>query len=558
MKALIVASVVSGVLLFARALPAFAADPVTMENEFVRLVVNAGPDEVGRFSIKTTGGDPSRPESKNQHLIFGANAPWTSYTTVLVDGEKYGFGGATQRRAGQTAKYGKQIAGPTKTGDGITTTYQLGDIEVTQQLNFVRGMSTHMLDTVGISYRLTNNGAETHKVGLRVMLDTMCGSNDGAPIRAGGSDAVTQAVMLSGKGVPDYWQAFDSLSNPTVVSQGSLRGGELTAPDRVLFADWGTLADDPWEPALSHDQGFIRKGEADPDTAAAMFWSPDALEPEQSVTCTTSYGIGDVSIKAGKLALGLTAPAQTTFEYERTESFTIIAYMQNAGGYEGKNVVMTLALPAGLMLIDGNLKHTYPQLKSDETVQESWHVRANGKQDGKQQIILSVTSDNIEANKSARDILLDVPPSTVKFVPRAQSVPVVTNGLPTIIPMQVNLLPAVDFFGVRFIVKYDLNIVVPLGNPFGVLRGRAFVENSKLLVWTFDDSVDGVITITGKRLDTAPLTQAEINLATIKFRTVNAGKCVLKLEKAVAIDKDGAERPLAVTEGEITVTAPVQ
>ena len=125
MKALIVASFVWGVLLFARALPAFAADPVTMENEFIRLVVNAGPDEVGRFSIKTTGGDPSRPESKNQHLIFGANAPWTSYTTVLIDGEKYGFGGATQRRAGQTAKYGKQVSGPTKTGDGITTTYGL-------------------------------------------------------------------------------------------------------------------------------------------------------------------------------------------------------------------------------------------------------------------------------------------------------------------------------------------------------------------------------------------------------------------------------------------------
>jgi len=552
MKPFIFGTIFSVVLLSAPALPALAADPVTLENEFIRIVVNAGPDEVGRFSIKTTGGDVSRPASRNQHLIFGVNAPWTSYTTVMVDGAKYGFGGATQRRAGQSAKYGKEITAPARTDDGITTTYQLGDIEVTQELGFVRGAS-RMLDTVGIRYRLTNKGNDTHKVGLRVMLDTMCGSNDGAPIRAGGSAAVTRATMLSGKAVPDYWQAFDNLTNPTVVSQGSMRGKEMTAPDKVLFADWGSLADESWEPELAPGQGFIRKDEADPDTATAMFWGPDTLESDQSITYVTHYGIGDVSIKEGKLALGLTAPAETTFEYERTESFTITGYLQNAGGFEGKNVVMTLALPAGLTLVEGNLKHNYPLLKTDDTAQESWRVQINGKQNGIQQIVLSVTSDNIESNKSARDILLDVPPSTVKFVPRVQTVPVETNGLPTIVPMQVNLLPAEGFYGIRFTVKYDPNVVIPLGNPFGVLRGRAFVENSKLLSWTFDDSAAGAITVTGKRTDSAPLTQAEINLATIKFRTVNAGHCTLKLEKAVAIDNEGAERPLAVADGEITV-----
>ncbi|MHB0939006.1 MAG: cohesin domain-containing protein [Armatimonadota bacterium] len=558
MKAFIVAGIVSGLLLCALALPALAADPVTMENEFIRVVVNNGPDEIGRFSIKTTGGDPSRPASKDQHLIFGANAPWTSYTTVLVDGEKYVFGGATQRRAGQGAKYGRQVATPARTANGISTTYQVSDIHVTQELSFARGTSTRMLDTVGITYRLTNTGSETRKVGLRLMLDTMCGSNDGAPIRAGGSDAVTHATLLNGKDVPDYWQAFDSLANPTVVSQGSLRGKELTVPSKVLFADWGSLADEPWEPALAPGQGFIRKNEADPDTASALFWGPEAVEPEQSITYTTYYGIGDVSIKPGQLALGLTAPAETTFEHERTESFTITGYMQNTGGYAGKNVTMSLVLPAGLTLLDGDLKHAYAEIKPDGTVQQSWRVRINGKQNGKQQIVLSVTSDNIEANKSARDILLDVPPSTVKFVPRIQSVPLETNGLPTLIPTQVNLLPAESFYGVRFTVKYDPNIVVPLGKPFGAMRGRAFAENSKLLSWTYDDSAEGAITVTGKRLDAALLTQAEINLATITFRAVGNGKCILKVEKAVAIDKDGVEIPLATADGELTVTVPAQ
>ena len=38
--------------------PDAAATPISMENEFTRVVVNAGPDEAGRFSIRTTGGDP--------------------------------------------------------------------------------------------------------------------------------------------------------------------------------------------------------------------------------------------------------------------------------------------------------------------------------------------------------------------------------------------------------------------------------------------------------------------------------------------------------------------
>ncbi len=80
------------------------------------------------------------------------------------------------------------------------------------------------------------------------MLDTMCGSNDGAPFRVG-SQAITTATALNGQEVPDYWQAFDSLSSPTVVCQSSLRGGNITPPDKVVLADWGTLADDTWDPA---------------------------------------------------------------------------------------------------------------------------------------------------------------------------------------------------------------------------------------------------------------------------------------------------------------------
>lgn len=547
-------AVCSTVLLCAVLLP-LAAEPdaAAIENEFIRIVANQGPDEAGRFSIRTTGGDPSKPQSKNQHLIFGGNAPWTSYTSLRIDGENYAFGGPTKRRAGKNAKYGKQIAGPAVADGKLTCTYQFGDVVVTQELGFVRGTSTRMLDTCGITYKITNNGATAHQVGLRVMLDTMCGTNDGAPMRTG-NQAITTATTLAGKEVTDYWQAFDSLVKPTVVSQGTLRGGNITAPDKVVFADWGTFADEPWDPALTAGQSFIRKGETEPDTATALYWNPSALEAGQSTSYLTYYGIGDVPIIGGKLTLGLTAPAETTFAHERTESFTITGYLQNAGGFEGHDISLSLQLPEGLSLVEGSkLKEGFDALKQDDTVQRSWVVRPNGKLGGKCNLTLSVTSANLEGNTLTKAIQVNVPTPKLIFTPDNQIVPAVTNNLTTIVPIQINLTPAENFQGARFVVKYNPAVVRPLGDPFGVLRGRAFVENGRLLQWSIDDSEDGVLVITGLRKNAVPITQAEANLGIIKFRAIGQGKTDLQFDKAVLIDDKGAEHPLDVAPGTIEV-----
>ncbi len=558
MTARIYSTIVVAVTLLLFAHPLLSAAelaPVAMENEFIRVVANPGPDEAGRFSIRTTGGDPSRPSSKNQHLIFGGNAPWTSYTTLLIDGTPYVFGGPTQRRAGKSAQYGQQVTPPSVTGDKITCSYQYGDVLVTQELSFVRGLSTRVLDTVGVSYKLSNHGTAAHQVGLRIMLDTMCGSNDGAPFRVG-AQAITTATTLAGHEVPDYWQAFDSLTTPTVVCQGSLRGGgDITPPDKVVLADWGTLADDTWDPTLTAGQGFIRKGETELDTAAALFWNPVAVDAGQSTTYLTYFGIGDVRMKAGNLTLGLTAPAESTFAHERTESFTVTGYLQNAGGFPARGVALTLTLPEGLSLVNGStLQDNFDNFQPNDTRQESWVLRPNGKKGGTLDLKLAVTSTNLEDNAVERAIQVDVPSQQLQFTPATQRVPLITNEMPTMIPIQVNLSPAENFRGMRLVVKYNPAVIRPLGEPFSALRGRAFTENGKLLEWSFDDSVDGTLIITGHRNNAVPITQAEANLAIIKFLAVGAGKSELSFEKSVLFGEKGDEIPVATATGAIEVT----
>ncbi|NLB97468.1 MAG: hypothetical protein GX785_17370 [Armatimonadetes bacterium] len=528
---------------------ATASGPLTIANEFIRVVVNRGPNEAGRFSIGTTGGDPSRPQSANKHLIFGGSSPWTSYTTLSIDGTSYVFGGPTTRRAGKAARYGKLISAPQITPTSVTHLCQLGEIEVAQELAFMRGPSTRMFDTVQITYRLTNRGAATHRVGLRLLLDTMLGTNDGAPVRAG-SEAITAACALAGKAVPDYWQAFDSIAKPTVISQGSLRGGELTPPDKILFADWGTLADEAWEPALTPGQGFTRLGETDPDTATALFWNPEPLPPGATRIVRTAYGIGGVSLQPGKLALGLTAPSESTFLHERTQPITVAGYLENAGGFDARDVTLRLALPAGLELVAGQPTMQFARLAPNETIQGSWTLRPNGKASGELPVTLTATSANIEQNSLTRRIQVHVPSPRLSTLVERVSVPLETNGLPTVVLVPVTLSPATSFVSARIVLTYDPEVI----RAFDLSRGRAFVDQGALLPgWSYDLSQPGRVIITATRGEAPPLTQAEANLGVVRFRSVAPGVSALKLEEVELINGKGERIPAECLDAAITV-----
>lgn len=351
----------------------------SLEDEFIRIVVNRGPNEAGRFSIDTTGGDPTMPSSKGQQLIYGGATPWTSITTVHVDEKNYIFGGTTDRRAGQNAFYGTQVEGPTLKDNAITTTFQYDDVLVTQVLTIARGVSSNMLDTADITYRISNQGKVPHQVGLRIMLDTKLGPNDGAPVRAG-DQAISSAISIKGEKIPFKWQAYDDIAKPTVISQGTLRRGGLTLPDKIIFADWGTLADDIWEPTLNPEQGFVRKGEDEDDTAMAMFWDPITLDAGKSISYTTEYGIGYINIVPGDLTAGISAPAETTFEYERTQEFEITGSLKNYSDFTGNNVTFALKLPKGLKLTGGSKQSTtLPAFEKGAELQTSWRVIPTGK-----------------------------------------------------------------------------------------------------------------------------------------------------------------------------------
>jgi hypothetical protein len=405
---------VAAFVLAASAAICFAAEAappggISISNEFVRIRVSPGPQEAGRFAVDTTGGDPSRSSDNDKVLIYGSREPWTSFTTVLVDDKPMIFGGPTSRRAGREVAVGVVKSAPHVSDQAVVCVVDLSDLEVTQELGFARSPTTRVRDAARIAYRITNRGQSPHTVGLRIVLDTMLGSNDGAPLRAG-DQAIATATQLQGDHIPDYWQAFDSLSKPEVISQGTLRGSGVAPPDRLEMLDWGTLADNPWGFAFPQGADFTRRGEAEPDTAVALYWDPQPLQPGQTRSYATLYGVGGVSLSPAQLSLGLTAPAEVDYQIEDARPFTIIAYLENSGGFDSRGTACALELPMGFKLVEGAAAVQLGLLKPGETRQASWRAIATGEASGALKIAAGGTSDNLEPNRVEREITVNAAP----------------------------------------------------------------------------------------------------------------------------------------------------
>ncbi|MDI7246855.1 MAG: cohesin domain-containing protein [Bacillota bacterium] len=382
-----------------------------IRNQYIRVFVNATGDATARFAVDSTGGDPLNLADDDKPLVYGRPTPWTSYTTVRVDGTDYVFGGRTERRAGKDGSYGMEVLGPHLAGGSIVAAWRFGEIEVSQVLSIVRSTTTGLFDTAKITYVVTNHGSSPHDVGLRIMLDTMLGANDGAPFRVK-ERAVVSDTVFGSREMPRFWQAFDSLSSPSVTSQGTLAGPEVTAPDRVLFTNWGSLADGVWGADFSPGRDFTRAGEYELDSAIALYWDPVPVAPGDSREYTTLYGMGGISIAPGVLSIGVTSPAEVTTGKDRPATFPVVAYVENSGPTVALGVHATIELPAGLALVPGEkASRALGDLQPGETGQVAWEVAPEVRDQAELEYAVVVEAENAERNRVRRAVRVLAPPS---------------------------------------------------------------------------------------------------------------------------------------------------
>jgi hypothetical protein len=378
-------------------------DLLSLTNKYIKVFINNSPEETGRFAIDVTAGDPNRADDDNKPLIYGHPKPWTSYTTLRIDDQNYVFGKATTKRPGKKLPGGEIVAPPQVSDNRITMKCKYGSVVVEQILEITKSPTTGAQDTARIKYMLQNTGTVPANVGLRTTFDTMVGNNDGAPFRLGNHE-ITEETAFASKDFPDFWQAFDSLTQPSVIAQGTLKGDGVTPPDRLIFTNWGKAADYPWEIPIEPGTTFMRTGEDELDSAVAMLWSPRVIPPGASQVFTVYYGLGGVTFAPGNTFLGISAPADVQYLGADTRNYSIVMYMEHRGEAKAKNVTINLDLPVGLTLVSGERQVNLADLDPGVTKQIAWEIKPDGLYCGDSSFQIRVAGEGLESNQVTRKI----------------------------------------------------------------------------------------------------------------------------------------------------------
>lgn len=322
-----------------------------MYNDYLEYVVAYN----GRFTIGTTGGNPDNANDNYKRMLYGHPSPWSSYTSLKVDGSNYYFS--------------PQSVNQDSSNLSTTATQNINGVNIVQELKLVTNSNTGKADTVQIKYTATNQGASSHTVGTRIMMDTMLGNNDAAPFRIPGYGAVTTELELTGSNIPDYWQAFDSLTNPSVIAQGTLLRTE-NKPDKVQFTNWGRVYNTMWDYT-------IRPGSANGDSAVSVYWNPLTLQPGESKTYVTYYGLSEfMQDLRGNIGLTLnripSIEATTSGYYPNPIAVT--GYIINNGNAMLNNVKAKITLPSGMRVYDDQIELSIGSIGVGTTRDFAWDV----------------------------------------------------------------------------------------------------------------------------------------------------------------------------------------
>ncbi|HWR62447.1 MAG TPA: hypothetical protein VN580_12590, partial [Clostridia bacterium] len=354
-------------------------DTLKVQNQFVSYVVDK---DTGRFGISTVEGAPRRSADQEAPLLFQGAKPDTSFTTFRIDGKDYIFG----NDYGFLGIKGGMAKAPETSGTVNTTLWELGDLEVKQQLTLVSDSVNPDVGNVRVTYTVSNKGKSNKNVGSRILFDTMLGNNDGSPLIIPGiDDPVEHEISFEGEKVPSFWQSADADISPNVVSYGLVSGWDNEAPDRMTAAHWEGIGSTKWDYLADSTVKFasVFNKYNKSDSAVALYWDPEVLAPGETRVYETFYGLGVFTTADGNTFLAnMTGPDSLELKEDKTgyrsEEFEISLSLDNSlpVSVAMENVKAVLELSGGLEPAPGQPKEiNLGLLQRDSRANLTWKVK---------------------------------------------------------------------------------------------------------------------------------------------------------------------------------------
>jgi hypothetical protein len=259
-------------------------------------------------------------------------------------------------------------------------------VSITQHVEIVPGQISGDHDTCLVKYTIRNEDSRAHDVGLRFLLDTFIGKNDGVPFLLPGQNELinTKFEFNNKKEIPAFIQARESedLANPGTVAQIAFKIPGLETPDHVTLGAYPDVElnridnrcrqmHTGWEvPVLSIQTKKELNPQNDADSAVTMYWEPATIEPGQKREVGFTYGLGYLAGKEGGGKLALTVGGAFTPDGE----VTVTAYVSDP--VPGQT--LTLNVPEGFELVGGEATQSVPEAVK-RTSPVTWKLKAGGK-----------------------------------------------------------------------------------------------------------------------------------------------------------------------------------
>lgn len=201
----------------------------------------------------------------------------TTFTTVRVDGTDYRL--ETQKSQRSKSADGTLVCESAIAKTGITITQKIKPEPAGDRVK------------TRITYEIRNLSGAKHKVGLRLLLDTWAGQNDGVPfmIPAGNASQLFRNEVEFTPTASVMWQVFDPDAAGAATQhqpglQNIMVGDGLVPPDRIAFAAWQQAADTLWDYAVSADRRVTG------DSAVILWWNPADIAAGATQIVATELG----------------------------------------------------------------------------------------------------------------------------------------------------------------------------------------------------------------------------------------------------------------------------
>lgn len=344
-------------------------------NQYISFSVNT---KNGRFSSRTTEGDPSRTTDSDEPILYEKDIPETSYTSFVIDEEEVIFGNTY---GSILNRYGYFLQPPEVSGNISTAVWKYKDLEITQYIELLETSGDISVGNAQISYAVKNTSGQEVIMGSRILLDVMTGSNDGPLIMKSGDMAPIQGErQLKGDDIPLFWNTVDDLENPRVTSYGTLYGWGDAKPSKVIFGHWQGMSSAKWDYDydmwLEYSLDNNKYGAA--DSAVGIYWENQTIPAGEVRTFTTMLGMGDLERRQFKwnsgLAVNVSSPKKVLLDEENPVPFEISVELDNTfeDSYDMYNYRLEISYPDNCQLIDGSKSMILPVIEENGKLLVNW------------------------------------------------------------------------------------------------------------------------------------------------------------------------------------------